>query len=281
MKVIVGLGNPGQRFQDTRHNVGFMFLDYFAQKFNLEFVPGRRDYFYAEGKLDGQEFVLIKPTTYMNLSGRIIHQYLTEHRLLPQDVMVVYDDVNLEFGRARVKNGGGSGGHNGIESCIQNLGTNRFSRLRIGIGKSFDRRKILEYVLSPFTDQEIQNIIGPFEYCTMMIHAFIKDGVDVMLNLNSMIINSQKGKQDIPEEKKPSYYSDYVKLYIPPPQPRRKRFTEGEVVKEDSPSGEISESSDRYESPGEGGYNGEGKDFSRFDDGAPLGDIPFDDTNKN
>ncbi|NUN08248.1 MAG: aminoacyl-tRNA hydrolase [Ignavibacteriaceae bacterium] len=284
MKVIVGLGNPGQRFQETRHNVGFMFLDYLAQKFNLEFVPGRRDYFIAEGSLDGQEFVLIKPTTYMNLSGRIIHQYLTEHRLLPQDVMVVYDDVNLEFGRARVKNGGGSGGHNGIESCIQNLGTNRFSRLRIGIGKSFDRRKILEYVLSPFTDQEIQNIIGPFEYCSMMIYAFVKDGVDMMLNLNSMIINSQKGKQDIPDEKKPDYYSEYVKLYIPPPQPRRKRLAEGEEGAEGEAgeiyTDEMKDESGEYSGDSEGGYNGDDSGYDRYED-TSLGDIPFDDTNKN
>ncbi len=272
-KIIVGLGNPGLKFQDTRHNVGFMFLDYLAQKFGLEFVPGRRDYFLAEGKLDGQEFVLIKPTTYMNLSGRVLQQYLTEHRLLPQDVMVVYDDVNLEFGRARVKNGGGSGGHNGIESFIQNFGTNRFARLRIGVGKSFDRKKILEYVLSPFTDQEIQNIIGPFEYCAILINAFIREGVDSMLNINSMIINDQKGKQEIPEEKKPDYYSEYAKLLIPPPQPRKPKPAPQEGEGYDSGSeGDYQsyDESDDENNPDDNKYN-------RYDD-TGLGDIPFDDT---
>ena len=131
MKLIVGLGNIGKEYDETRHNAGFMTIDRFAEKHALEFNKQKFDAMIADGIINGKKVILAKPTTYMNESGRSVRQIVDFYKLDPEDVLVVHDDMDLATGRLRLRQKGSAGGHNGIKSIIAHLGTEKFKRLRI------------------------------------------------------------------------------------------------------------------------------------------------------
>lgn len=173
MRVVVGLGNPGARYEETRHNVGFRVADRVAKASGLVFRPDRSGALVAAGRLpprpDGPEsavgtVLIMKPQGFMNLSGEEVGRLLRWHRLAADALIVVHDDLDLEPGRIQIKNGGGHGGHNGLRSIIDHLGTGAFTRVRVGIGRpSRSGEDAAEYVLSPFTKTErplIEEAVG-------------------------------------------------------------------------------------------------------------------------
>ncbi len=180
MRTVFGLGNPGRKYQNSRHNIGFIALDYIQNQFKIPFRPGKGDYYFAEISIDGENILLIKPHTYMNRSGLAVVQVLESFGLDIKDILIVYDDFNLPFGTLRFRKKGSDGGHNGIKSILYHLETQYFDRLKIGIGDDFDNS--VEFVLTPFSEDE-QKLIKPVvEEAGKGIRVWIRDGIDQAMN---------------------------------------------------------------------------------------------------
>ena len=154
MIALIGLGNPGRKFSDTKHNFGFWILDRFAEKKSLTFQAGKGDYLFA--KKGG--LVCIKPMSFMNNSGLPVLDIMQYYKIDSKEILVVYDDIDLPIGTIRFRTVGGAGGHKGIESIIYHTGTENFNRLRIGIATDDEMRPAERYVLSPFNDRQKENI---------------------------------------------------------------------------------------------------------------------------
>lgn len=153
--LIVGLGNPGTDYVDTRHNVGFMVLDQLAEK--LKVTPELKKLGYcAQGKHRGRQIHLLMPVTFMNLSGKAVRYYLNKLKIPNENLLVIYDDVALPFGKLRMRQKGSDGGHNGIKNINLMLNSQQYPRLRVGIGNDYPKGQQVDYVLSPFTDEEFE-----------------------------------------------------------------------------------------------------------------------------
>ncbi|PRY83733.1 aminoacyl-tRNA hydrolase [Alkalibacterium olivapovliticus] len=150
MKLIIGLGNPGSKYAQTKHNIGFITLDEIAYQKGWAFNRSNFESVYAEGTVGTEKVVLIKPQTYMNDSGRSVRQWLDYYNCTEEDIVVVYDDMDLPVGKVRLRQKGGAGGHNGIKSLIDHLGTKQFNRLRVGVGRPYENQSVVSHVLSPF-----------------------------------------------------------------------------------------------------------------------------------
>ena len=190
MRVIIGIGNPGNQYIFNRHNVGFLFLDYFANIYSLSFIPSKSDYFFCQGKIKGYEFNLIKPTTFVNNSGIAVLQVIQKFKISPKDLLVIHDDINIDFSKFKIKQNGSSGGHNGIYSIIYQIQSEEFPRIKIGVGKNFVKGKMAEYVLSNFNDNEMKVLPDIFKNISFLVEEFILGGLNNMLNLNSKIFKS-------------------------------------------------------------------------------------------
>ena len=189
MKVIFGIGNPGTRYQYNRHNVGFMFVDYLAAKYSVRFSPAKGDYYIAKGSINNSKFSLIKPVAYVNNSGIAALQVMDKLNINTEDILVSVDDVNFDFSEFRVKEFGGDGGHNGLASIIYHLNTNKFPRIRIGIGQDFEKGRMPDYVLSDFDDEEKKQLGDLFEKISPLAEEFILGGIKQMLNANSRLFS--------------------------------------------------------------------------------------------
>lgn len=155
MKWIVGLGNPGTKYEKTRHNVGFMALDELAKRHGIAIKQSKCKALIGEGMLPGGKVALIKPMTYMNLSGESVRAFMDYYKVPIEDMIVVYDDLDTEVGRNRLRYQGSAGGHNGIKSIIQHSGTQSFNRIRMGISRPEPGFAVVDYVLSGFSKKEI------------------------------------------------------------------------------------------------------------------------------
>ena len=157
MKVIVGLGNPGKKYENTRHNIGFAAIDYIAEKEGININTGKRKALVGTGYIDGVKVLLVKPQTFMNLSGESLRPIMDFYKLEPEDFLVIFDDIDLDVGRIRVRRKGSAGGHNGMKSIISHLGSMEFPRIKIGVGAKPAGYDLADYVLGHFTraDQEI------------------------------------------------------------------------------------------------------------------------------
>jgi peptidyl-tRNA hydrolase, PTH1 family len=195
VRIILGIGNPGRKYSYNRHNVGFMFLDYTAAKESFSFLPSKGDYYYAEGKINNSEFSLIKPSTYVNESGVAALQALQYYNAETKDLLVVVDDLNLDFPEYRVRTSGGDGGHNGISSIIYHLNSDQFPRIRIGIKGDFEKGERADFVLSDFTKDEIKSLKNSFEDCLALTEGFIEGGIKKMLDINSSLKNLSNKKE--------------------------------------------------------------------------------------
>jgi PTH1 family peptidyl-tRNA hydrolase len=189
LKIIVGIGNKGNKYKLTRHNVGFIILDKFAEKLQLEFDKKRQEYDFTGSSIDASRFVLIKPNTYVNLSGLAVKQSLTDFNQEINSLLVIADDINLPLGKIRLRKSGGEGGHNGIASVIESLGSKNFARLRFGVGNNFEKGDMANYVLSPFTKTEINYIEPKINYCISIIENFIQFGLNKTFEYYSQSIN--------------------------------------------------------------------------------------------
>lgn len=154
MKWIVGLGNPGPKYERTRHNIGFMALDHLADRHGIEIRQDKCKALIGEGNIAGTKVALIKPMTYMNLSGESVRAYMDYYKVALEDMIVVYDDLDTEVGRIRLRYQGSAGGHNGIKSIIQHTGTQVFNRIRMGISRPQPGYPIVDYVLGTFPKAE-------------------------------------------------------------------------------------------------------------------------------
>ena len=154
MLIIAGLGNPGKEYENTRHNIGFDAIDKIAEKYNIELNRIKFKGVFGEGFIEGKKVILLKPTTYMNLSGESIREVINFYKISNEEVIVIYDDISLEVGRLRIREKGSHGGHNGIKSIIANLGTDVFPRVKIGVGAP--KGNLVSHVLGKFSEDEIE-----------------------------------------------------------------------------------------------------------------------------
>lgn len=154
MKCFIGLGNPGRKYRKTRHNIGFMAIDQLAERLQIKFQNSRFHGEIAEGRFNDQKVVLLKPLTYMNLSGEAVHALMDFYQLSSEQIVIAYDDMDTELGKIRLRYKGSAGGHNGIKSIIQHLGSQQFNRIRIGISRPPAGMEIVPYVLADFAKSE-------------------------------------------------------------------------------------------------------------------------------
>ncbi len=182
MHVIAGLGNPGRSYKDTRHNAGFMALDALSQKTGIKIWGMRFRARTGSGKARGRKLFLLKPRTFMNLSGESVAASLRGLSKTPSDLIVMHDDLDLPAGGIRVKRKGGAGGHKGVGSIIESLGTDEFARVRIGIGKPGPGDDPVEYVLSPFDYEQLPLIIEAVDKGAAAALAVVTRGVDAAMN---------------------------------------------------------------------------------------------------
>mgnify|MGYP003623427453 CR=1 FL=1 len=176
--LIVGLGNPGKQYENTRHNIGFMVIDRLAERHNLTF----REQFkglYASETINGEKCHFLKPLTYMNLSGEAVGELCRYFKIAPEDVWVIYDELDFSYGIMKMRKDGSPGGHNGVKSIIQHLGTEFFMRFRMGIAgmhRSKIRGHTADYVLAPFTSSERESLDGFISHCGDAVEYAIKEG---------------------------------------------------------------------------------------------------------
>jgi PTH1 family peptidyl-tRNA hydrolase len=191
VRLLAGLGNPGKRYYSTRHNIGFLILDYIADQLNAPFLPGTGDYYFAKSEAAGYNLVLIKPTAYMNNSGVALKQVRDFFNIPADRSLVIYDDFNLEFGVIRFRSKGSTGGHKGIESIIYHWETENIQRLRIGIGCDFEDS--VQYVLSEFTEQEKKQLGKIYQTAYEGILIWLKEGIEkAMTQYNRNVLTDTK-----------------------------------------------------------------------------------------
>ncbi len=195
MKVIVGLGNPGKRYQQTPHNVGFDVIDKVACDISCEL---RRSFRFkariGRGLFGGEEILLVKPETYMNLSGRAVAPILRYRKLTPADMILVADDADLDIGMLRIRVRGSSGGHNGVASVIQSVGSEDFVRVRIGVGRDQSGRGLVEHVLTAFSPNERKLVDEVVVRAGQSVFCVLESGVEEAMNrFNGSVIDKNIG----------------------------------------------------------------------------------------
>jgi len=173
--LIIGLGNIGAEYANTRHNVGFKILDALAGASNLSFEPNR----YADTaklKIKGRSITLVRPTTYMNLSGKAVNYYLQTEKIDPENILIITDDLALPFGTLRMRTKGSDGGHNGLKHIIQTLNSSQFTRIRFGVGNEFSKGNQVDYVLGEWSSEEEEQLKERIETSIEMVKSFVAIG---------------------------------------------------------------------------------------------------------
>jgi PTH1 family peptidyl-tRNA hydrolase len=191
MKVFVGLGNPGREYDGTRHNIGFAVVDLLETKLERSsgWRAGKSDYYVAKGLIAAEEVLLVKPTTYMNLSGRAVRDALAFYKCEIADLVVIADDIALPTGTLRLRLRGSDGGHNGLSSVIYELGTEEFIRLRLGVGSDFAKGEQVRYVLSRFKESDRKAVDEMIEKAVDGCELIVKSGAAKAMNsLNAKIV---------------------------------------------------------------------------------------------
>ena len=184
MKLIVGLGNPGSKYELTRHNIGFIILDFFAESLNISFKAGKGDWLEAKGRIGDEDVYLLKPLTYMNNSGIAILEFMEKTGADIKDVLVIVDDFQILLGMIRVRKDGSDGGHNGLSSIIYHLNSDEFPRMRIGIGRNeaLKKEEFIDFVLGIFDKEEIEIIKKLMPDYIGCIKSFIMNGLTITMN---------------------------------------------------------------------------------------------------
>lgn len=183
MYVIAGLGNPGLQYEGTRHNVGFDVIDLLSEKYNISVNTRKNRAFIGKGMIEGQKVILVKPQTYMNLSGESLSGIVDYYKIDPEEeLLVIYDDISLAPGQIRIRKKGSAGGHNGMKNIIQNLGTDVFPRIKVGIGEKPKKYDLADYVLSRFSKGE-RELLEEAYNCAADAAAQILEGeIDGVMN---------------------------------------------------------------------------------------------------
>lgn len=187
--LIVGLGNPGKEYEQTRHNIGYMALDRFVESLNIDNKDKRYEFsverhaYMTEVKVKGRILILIKPTTFMNLSGKAVRYWLDKEKIPIENLLIIVDDLALPLGTIRLRMGGSDGGHNGLKDIIAALGHNKFNRLRFGIGNNFAKGRQIDFVLGKIEGEDWNVVDTKLDMCCDIIKSFATIGMDRTMNL--------------------------------------------------------------------------------------------------
>ncbi|MBH0171861.1 MAG: aminoacyl-tRNA hydrolase [Bacillota bacterium] len=182
MKLFIGLGNPGSRFDGTRHNIGFEVIDTLSDSLNIPLQQTKFKGIYGTGVVKGEKVFLLKPLTYMNLSGECIGPFMDYFQIPLEDMIVVYDDLDTIPGKLRLRTKGSAGGHNGIKSMIAHLGTQEFKRIRFGIGRPTNQQPVPDFVLNRFSKEESVDIENGIDRSVKACEAFLDTSFDKVMN---------------------------------------------------------------------------------------------------
>ncbi len=182
MYIIVGLGNPGRQYEHTRHNVGFEVVDRLADRLGISVSEKKHKALCGKGILEGQKVVLVKPQTFMNLSGESVRSAADFYKPEQDHVIIIYDDVSLDPGQLRIRAKGSAGGHNGIKNIIAQLGTQEFPRVKVGIGEKPDKMDLADYVLSHFSQGEWKQMENAFEEAADAVTVMVSQGIETAMN---------------------------------------------------------------------------------------------------
>ena len=193
--LIAGLGNVGAEYEGTRHNAGFMVVDALAREADARWTLERHAY-RTEVRHKGRVLVLIKPTTFMNLSGKAVKYWLQAEKVEPANLMVVVDDLALDPGIIRIKKQGAAGGHNGLTDIEEHLGTQAYNRLRVGVGSDFSRGRQIDYVLGRFSDEQAAALEPAIKSACDAVRCFVTQGIDRTMNLYNSKGNAHKKNGD-------------------------------------------------------------------------------------
>ena len=182
MFLVVGLGNPGDEYQNTRHNVGFMAADEICSRYHFGSFKNKFDGLVAEGQIGGEKVILLKPQTFMNLSGNAVVKAAFFYKILPENIIVIHDDIDLKLGQLKAKTGGGNAGHNGLKSIDANI-TNSYHRLRIGVGRPEAKGpEVINYVLGHFSKTDAKVIEHAISVVAEAVDVLISNGIDSCAN---------------------------------------------------------------------------------------------------
>ncbi|MEG7529757.1 MAG: aminoacyl-tRNA hydrolase [Hungatella sp.] len=182
MYIIAGLGNPTKEYEKTRHNVGFSVIDLLADRMGIEVTERKHKAFCGKGMLEGQKVVLAKPQTFMNLSGESIRAMMDFYKVLPEEILIIYDDISLEPGQLRIRGKGSAGGHNGIKNIISHLGTQEFLRIKVGVGEKPKGMDLADYVLSRFSKGEQVLMEDAFFEAAEAAAMIVSQGIEPSMN---------------------------------------------------------------------------------------------------
>ncbi len=196
MYIVVGLGNPGKKYENTKHNVGFITLDFLAEKNDIKINKIKHKALVGEGTVSGQKVLLVKPQTYMNLSGNSVREVMEYYKVEPEQLIVIYDDVDLPMGRLRIRKKGSAGTHNGMKSIIYDLQEEGFPRVRIGIGKE-RKMSLAGYVLGGFAKEERILMENAVERAAKAIECMLEKGIDTAMGEYNIKPSAEgKAKED-------------------------------------------------------------------------------------
>lgn len=182
MKLIVGLGNPGSEYEKTKHNIGFMVVDAIAKEVTHTPWKEEQKALVCTFTVDGEKIMLVKPQTFMNVSGESVGPLMRYYKVKPEDVYCVYDDMDLPVGKLRIRINGSAGGHNGIKSLISHLGTENFPRFRVGIGRPLPQWTVIDHVLAPFPKEQEEAVVKGIEQTKKAILGALELGLDKAMN---------------------------------------------------------------------------------------------------
>ena len=183
MYIIAGLGNPTKEYENTRHNIGFMAIDALAEKYNISVMECKHKALIGKGMINGNKVVLVKPLTYMNLSGEAIRSVIDYYKVdETQELIVIYDDISLDVGQLRIRKKGSAGGHNGIKNIIANLGTQNFPRIKVGVGEKPKKYDLADYVLSHFSKAERELMEEGYQKAVKAVEMLLDGEMEAAMN---------------------------------------------------------------------------------------------------
>ena len=182
MYLIIGLGNPEEEYRKTRHNMGFNAINKIAEQYGIKVNKSKFQGLYESAIIEGKKVMLIKPQTYMNLSGECIKQFVDFYKISKEEILVIYDDMDIEPGKIKIRKKGGAGGHNGMKSIIKMLGTEEFARIRTGIGRPEHSGDDINYVIGAIPEEEIPKLQEGVEKAKEAVIEILKNGIDSAMN---------------------------------------------------------------------------------------------------
>lgn len=186
MKLVVGLGNPGKDYEKTRHNIGFMTIEELARELKVTNSKIKFNSVYGETSISGEKVLLIKPQTYMNNSGIAVRDFANFFKVPAEDIIVIYDDIDIDFAEIRIRKQGSSGSHNGMKSIIFQIQSDQFPRIRIGVGKKHENQDLANFVLSHFSRDEMEDIEIAVKKASEATLSIIRDGIDNAMNKHNV-----------------------------------------------------------------------------------------------